>query len=455
MMRTIRVALLTAALFGAPVAAAPASAQEPVVITFEEAIGIALEQSIALERAENAVVLDALSVSQARWQFAPSLSLSTSGSRDYGRSFSQEEGRVLTETNQSVNARLSSSVIVFDGLTNVANLRAARLEEEAGLYEYERARQDVVFSVISGFLTLIAAEEQVEVQAENLAAQAQQEQQVELLVQGGRRPISDLYQQQANVAAARASLVEAERSAELAEIDLVQALRLDPVREYAFAAPSLPDADTLSAAPNAAELLERALERRPDLAALRSRVASAEEGVDAAQGGRWPSVSLSAGYGSAYSSTSDLSFNDQLDQRQGGSVGLNVSVPLFDRGTVSRDVQRAEVQQDNARLALTELRQQVAFEVRRALLDRAAAVERLAAAVAREEAARRALEATENRYRAGVATLLEVTQSRAELVAAVSAAVNARYTLLFQEELLEYYAGDLDAGAATMGADAP
>src|SRR5690606_2613497 len=96
----------------------------------------------------------------------------------------------------------------------------------------------------------------------------------------------------------------------------------------------------------------------------------------------------------------------------------SMSMPLFDRRSTSRQVERAEIQVENARPALEDLRQQIATEVRRAVLDREVAAQRLAAAEARVAAAERALEATRERYAAGVAVVFWVSAWRAEAVAA-------------------------------------
>lgn len=433
---------------GPTIAQPQEAAAQPRRITLDEAIAIALRQSTDVERAENQVDLSRLSVTDAKMQFLPDLRISGGVSQNYGRTFDQDAGRLLTEGNQSLNGRISSSVTLFDGFANVARLRAAELDEAANELEAERARQTVVFSVISGFLSAVAAEEQVRVQKENLAAQLAQERQIRALVDAGARPISDLYQQEANTAAARSAVVEAERALELARIELVRTLRLDPKGSYEFEAPPIDDAPAAGGESDLDALLAAAFERRPDLRALERRVGAAEQDVRAAGAGRWPTVSLSASYGSGYSSARSLGFGDQLDQGRSGSIGLSISVPLFDRLSTSRQVERAEIQAENARLAVEDLRQQIAIEVRRAVLDREVAAQRLAAAEARVAAADRALEATRERYAAGVATVFEVSQSQAEAVAARSELLNARYTLVFQDELLGYYVGDLDPETA-------
>ena len=121
--------MMTAALL----LAAPLAAQEPArTITYDQAVEIALQQSASVRLAANAVATDQATLRQQRMQFLPSLSLSTSTSRNLGRNFDQSEGRIVNETSQSVNAGLSSSVTLFDGMRNLAELRAARLSEEAG-----------------------------------------------------------------------------------------------------------------------------------------------------------------------------------------------------------------------------------------------------------------------------------------------------------------------------------
>jgi outer membrane protein len=431
----IRRALL-AAVLGIALGAADGGAQAVQRITFDDAIGIALRQSSAIARSENARALNELAVTDAKMSFLPDLRLSTSGSQDL-----QSSG--MAGASQSANARLSSSVTLFNGFANVAALRSAELQATAGTQDAERTRQDVVFSVISGYLTLIEAREQRVVAQDNVTAQTEREREIQVMVDRGSRPMADLYQQRATVAAARSTLVDAEHARELAEVALIQALRLDAAGEYEFEAPTLSDPDR-AVELDIAQLVELAIQRRPDLAALATRAEAAEQGVRTAQAARLPTISLSAGYGASYSSAAELGLGDQLDASRGGSIGLSVSIPLFDGLSAGRAVERANVQVDNARLTLDDERQQVALEVRRAVLDRESAVARLESADARVDAAQQALTATEARYSAGVATLFELTQARASFVDASSAQVRARYTLLFQDRVLDYYTGTLD-----------
>ncbi|MDB4948945.1 MAG: outer rane efflux protein [Gemmatimonadetes bacterium] len=452
--RPVRTAALAAAalLVAAAVTARPLAAQDTTrvrvaddTITLQDAIRIALSQNSTVRFARNGVALDSLSVRAARNAFLPNLSASTSTSRGFGSGSQQQ-------SSTAVSGGLSSGVTLYDGRQNVNTLRQAQLNARAGGQDLERARQTVVFNVATDYLALITQQEQLRVQQENLTAQEQELAQLEAFTRQGTRPIGDLYQQQAAVAQTRLALVNARRATELAKVDLIQELVLDPRRTYVFATPA-----TLLSNGGAAptfhldSLVTVALAQRSDLQAQQLRVQAAEREVAIARGGRLPVVSASAGYSSAYNSAADGGFFTQLDQRRGGSIGVGVSVPILDRGAVSIATQRARIALENELLTLRDQGQIVALEVRRAYVDLLAAGEQLAAANAQQTAAALALRAAQERYRVGLGTFVEVTLARATLVQAQSAVVSARSSLSFQQALMSYYTGVLDPAGGGLG----
>lgn len=411
-------------------------------ITLQDAIAIALAQNSTVRFARNTAALDSLNVRQARNAFLPNLSASSQTSQGFGAG-SQGENSL------SFSAGLSSAVTLFNGGQNRNALQQARLNLQASGQDLNRSRQTVVFVVASDFLTLITQQEQLRVQQENLTAQEQELTQLEQFVKAGTRPIGDLYQQQAAVAATRLAVVNARRAAELAKVSLIQELLLDPRLDYTFVAPTTLGEGTTPTF-NLDSLITVALAQRVDVQAQVLRVQAAEREIRIAEGGRFPLVTGSAGYGSGYNSASDGAFLSQLNQRRGGSVGVGVSVPIFDRGAVSIARQRAQIQLENQQIILRDEEQTVALEVRRAYLDYVAAGEQLAAANAQQQAAALALQAAQARYRVGLATFVEVTLARASLVQAQSAVVSARSSLVFQQALMSYYTGVLDPSRVTL-----
>ena len=412
------------------------------VITLQEAIRIALAQNSSARFARNSLKLDSLAITQARNQFQPNLTGSASAGQGWlngtgGDPFSSSVG-------------ISSGLTIYNGGQNRNILRQSRTLAQAGIGDVGRTQQSVVFSVASDFLALITQQEQLRVQQENLTAQEQELTQLQEFVRRGTRPIGDLYQQQAAVASTRLAMVNARRGTEVARVNLIQELVLDPRYDYAFAT-QFDTTDVTQPAFNLDSLVTVAYQQRVDLRAQELRVQAAQTEIAIAEGTRLPTVSGSVGYGTAFNTAQGGGLTSQVNERRGGSLGVNVAVPILDRGASSIAKQRAQVQLENELLTLRDLQESVALDVRRAYLDYVSAGEQLAAAKAQQQAAALALQAAQARYRVGLTTLVEVTLARASLISAESALVSARSSLVFQRSLMSYYTGALDPANVMLG----
>jgi outer membrane protein len=445
-------ALASVLSLGASAAAGAQAAQHPPAqrITFEQAVGLALEHNTAVRQAANASSLSDADVRQQKLSRLPDLRLSVSGTESVGKSLDAAAGTIGSQSTQALSSGLSSSLTLFDGGQTRAAIRGAQATADASSQDLTRARQTAAFTVATDYVALANQQEQLGVQQENLAAENVQLDLIQKFVDAGSRPVSDLYQQRAVAASAQLALSQAQQKVELAKVDLIEALQLDPSGEYEFVTPTLRAA---AAAPLKLDsLIARAYAARADLDASHARLDAASQDVKAAKASRLPTVSVTGSYSGAVNSASPLGIADQLDQRRGGSVGVGISIPIFDRGTASVAEQRAQLAEDKARMSLDAEKQSVALDVRRAYLNELSARQQLDAAQAQLAAAAQSVTTTEERYRAGAATLVEVTQARAQQVAAASALATARNNLILQQAVMSYYTGDLDPKNVKLGA---
>jgi len=463
----------------------PAVAQQ--VITFDEAIRLGLARSLDLREATVGDEAAALNVERARADVLPLplIEASVQPTQRYGLAFDQTTGQLTSQTSESVNVGLSASVNLFDGFRDRRALEQARIERTAAGLTLERTRQQVAFDVASRFLQVLLDAEIVRIREEALAAQRAQLAQVEALVEAGTRARADVYSQQAAVAEAEAALLQAQQAVELSKTQLIQVLQLDPFGDYVFTAPPL-DEEDLAAEPVALEpLLRAAYERRPDLRARERQIEAAEAAVGVARAGMLPRVDLFGSVGTGYSSlqqrivdgTGGTTFVPvtttggetvlvggepflfplqtapeleatplftQFADNRGGSLGLSITVPIFDRLQTRRQVEQAEIEVARRELDLERQRQAVATEVRQAVLDYRLAAQRLDVTAAQVAAAEAALEAEEARYELGTGTLVALELARARLTEAQAARAQAVYEFVFRRAVIAFARGDLD-----------
>jgi len=459
--------LLGVGLLGGPSAhaqnRAASSMTDTTEIGFDEAIRTALDQNTDIKRTQAQARQSNTEVRSEWMDFAPDLSLSTDLTRRVGRNFSQVTGTFTTRSTDFFNLGGRSSVTLFNGFENTASLQQAQRQANADETSLKRTRREVVFRVMDRYISLIENREIMRVRREQLEARRQQLRQIEEFVDAGSQPVSDLYQEQANVAEAEQRLLQAKREREVSKTRLIQTLQLNPRKSYRFTVPNLA-ADTLSTEKyELSTLMDEAFKNRLDLKAAKAERRAAERGITMAKSAYYPTLSISGNYGTDWTSRNRIpdpnnpnqvitpSFSEQLDNNRGGGISLSLRIPIFDRFRRRTQVERAKVQTQNAKYQLDDQRQQVALQVRQAYLDYKNAVQQLEAANKRLKAARQARAAAQERYNLGSASIVELQNATRDFVDAASQQVRARYNLILQKKRIDYHVGELSPNEPLIG----
>jgi len=412
-----------------------ARASGPTPLTIGQAIEQALQSNLSLLQANEQVELHRIERDRSRATFYPTVgaSIGTSGTLG-GRSSSDNLAG-------SLSASVGSGINLFNGYADRAALGESELNLKAAGGDRKRQRQQVVFETISRFAEAITTGEFIQVGREHLDAQRRALDLIEEFQRAGKRPIADVYQQQAEVASAELALLNAERDHRVSKLNLLKTLGRAPqerVEVVAF------DVDKLIAGLPEDPAIGEALER-PDLEAQRDRVDAAARHVEVARGGYWPSLDLTLNAATSYTTGVTGGFGDQLfGDSLNATLGLSLTIPIFDRTLTARDVEQSRVLQENQWLVLEELGQQAGVELLQALEDYRTAHKRLAVTASQLKSARQTLSALEERYRVNAATLSELSLARARQLDASYQHVKARYDLLLRAVAVRYYQGDLD-----------
>jgi outer membrane protein len=424
----------------------PVGAEEPAPdrLTLPQAIRIALKQDPGLRQSANQVESNSLTVAQRKANFAPDLKATLTGTERFDKALDPVTGTRDGRDYETANGSLGTDLNLFNGFGDLAALHDAEWSLAGQQHTFTRDEQTLIFSTTKAFLQALGNRELIRVRTENLEDNRRQLEQIDALYQAGNRPLSDLYQQQATVSGAELDLMQTERDYAVSRLQLLQTIGLAPTAAVELASTELGPLETSLVAQTLNALDHGKLEQRADLLAREKQLEATREQITAAQAGYWPTLNLSASIGSGYSSLEQGSgFSGQfLDDNPAGAIGLTLAVPIFDRWLTRYQVAQARIRQDNARLALRQQQLQAEAELGQVFEDFRTAQKLISVTAARLTAARQALAAMEERYRVGAATLVELTQARAQFTAADAERVKARYGLITQGMAIAYYLGD-------------
>lgn len=150
------------------------------------------------------------------------------------------------------------------------------------------------------------------------------------------------------------------------------------------------------------------LEARPDVRQAEQNMIAANAKIGVAKAALFPTITLTANYGGESAELGDVL--KSAARIWTGGLGLNL--PIFDSGRLSSRVDQASAQQKQA-LASYEGAIQTAFkEVNDALVTVRQSAEREAALQTSEQAAMKAMEIAQNRYKSGYSAYIDVLDSQ-------------------------------------------
>jgi multidrug efflux system outer membrane protein len=319
------------------------------------------------------------------------------------------------------------------GTTSQAALQAAWEIDLFGLHGAERraaderlagaqalwhdARVSVAAEVANQYYALRACTMLLAVAEQDAASRADTARLTQLTTDAG-------FQSPANAALARASAAEGSSRATLqralcdVDVKVLVALTALPepeLRQKLAAAVTVPAAPVeISALPAAT------LAQRPDVYNAEREVAAASADVGSAEAQRYPRLTLQGSVGAANFRAGGE--NTRLDTWTIGP--LAVTVPVFDAGRRAASVDAAKAQYDNAVAGYRAVVRQAVREVEEALVNLHSTAGRSGDAQVALDGYRYSFRATEDLYKNGLASLLQLEDARRTYLAAEIALVN-------------------------------
>jgi outer membrane protein TolC len=311
---------------------------------------------------------------------------------------------------------LNASVTLFD-YQAISNVRAASESQKAAQLSVKNARDLVVQAVGNAYLQIIASAARI------TASQAEIDADNAVYTNAVRRHDAgtaigiDVLRSQVELKQRQQQLVAVSNQFEKDKLALGRIVGLPNGQEFTVTDPS--PAVPLEAV-SLKEALDKAYEHRPDYQAAKARVIAAQFTVRGAKAERYPTLTATGYYGDEglrLLSNSHGVFNAT------GSIKFNV----FDGGRIKADILQNNAELTNRRNELENLRGQIDFDVRNALLDLKSAGDQVDVAKSNVELAAESLKQSRDRFAAGVTNSVEIVQAQQAVAIADENLISAQF----------------------------
>ena len=313
-------------------------------LTLNEAIKIALQKNSGLLSNENNLLKSESNLTAAYGNFLPNLNASGSWS------WNKNKGEGYEADSRSWSVGINSSIVLFDGLSNFANLSRSQNNYEAVKLAIEQKKQEVVFQTINLYYAIVESEQLLKVREEDVKQQQKNLETIEERNRLGSVTKADVYQQQVQLGNAELQLIQQKNVLETSKSNLLFYLGLDVLENYQYSDNfsereiKILDTDINTDYDRLSELVKQALNNRRDYLAQKLTLDAYYDNLTIARSGHLPSLTGRLGYGTDANVPEDL-FKNHLF-----SAGLTLSIPLFSGFSTHNLIQSAEVDAMNYEL---------------------------------------------------------------------------------------------------------
>jgi len=357
---------------------------------------------------------------------------------------------------------MGTSMTIYNGFRIKNAFKQSQIAYEASQLDLEKMKNDISLNIVNSYLNVLFNKENLKIAESQLEISKQQFERTKGLVEEGVQPKGNLLEVEATKINDENAIVTAQNNVDLALLTLSQILQIP---NAGFDVEDIPvNIESVALLyNNTGEIFEKAVNSQPEIKSAELSLQNAETQIKIAKADFLPSLSMNAGLGSGYNHRQGQSddflipvdptnpngpqrlikngFFDQLDNNFGQSLGFSLNIPIFSRGQVKANVNRAKINQKISEVNLSDQKRALREAIERAYINAKATLKEYEAAKKSVEAQKISFDYAKQRYDLGVTNSFDFEQVRNRLVNAQATLTRAKYNYVFRTKVLEFYFG--------------
>ncbi len=431
---------------GIVLSAGALSLQAQNVWDLQTCIDYAIENNLQVKRQEINTRYNETLVKQAKDDKLPNLNGQVSNDFSFGRSLTYDN-TYDNINSSSVAGGLNTSMTLYNGMTLSNTVKMRELDLQATMADLQKTKDDIMLSIAAEYLEILFAQEVQLVAEATIEVTNQQIERTRQLVDAGSAAKGALLEIEAQLAREELDLVNAQNRVQLAYLNLFQLLELPMAESFTIKEPLLPEIQANLTMINAYDVFSNAINVRPEIKAAQLRVQSAMKQLEIAKGSRYPSLSFGANYYNQYNNQYKdfegirIDLGEQLKNNSRSSLGLTLSIPIFNRFQVKNNITNSELQIADFEYQLQQSRNVLRRDIEQVYTNALAAFNRYISTDKAVTSMKEAFRYTEEKFNVGMINSVEYNQSKTNLTNAQSDLLQAKYEYIFRTKILDFYNG--------------
>ena len=417
--------------------------------TLRDCIDYALENNITIQRNRISAESAQEDVKTAKADFLPSLSGNISqrvvnrpnsarGTIISGDNITTSESKTSYNGSYGIDANWT----VYNGSKRVNTLKQQQLNSRIAELTVDESENSIEENITQLYVQILYSAEAVKVNESTLEVSRKEFERGQELFNAGSIASSDLAQLEAQVSNDNYQLVTSQTTLQNYKLQLKQLLELDGDFEMDLFLPPLDDSSVLIPLPTKDDVYQTALNLRPEIESSKLNIEASDMNIKISRAGYIPSLSLSAGIGTTNANGNDFSFSEQVKQNWNNSIGLTLSIPIFDKRQTKSAVNKAKLQRQTSELDLMDNQKTLYKTIESLWLSANSAQQQYVAATQKLKSTQASYALVSEQFNLGMKNTVELLTEKNNLLSAQQETLQAKYTAILNAGLLRFYQGE-------------
>ena len=454
--------------------------------SLQQCVEQAMKAHLSISRAEIQAKLSQINVQQNKWGLLPNLNLSSSGAFNSGLNQDPTTFTRVTESYLSAGMQLQSSADIFQFFAKRLQYQGTRMDYLAAEADVQKIRYDIGLSTANAFLQALLAKQQATIAHLQIEQTLAQVNNTRKLVEAGTLPSINLAQLESQWALDSSNYITAQGNASLSLLALKTWMNMDAGLPFDIEEPPVESIPVETLADLQPEYVyELALKNQPQQKSNDLRLMAAKLRNKSAKASRLPALAAFGSLGSNYLSftqrpiynriitgyqstglvadagnglyydvqspvfrNGDIvgyfkpnTLGKQLTDNFRKTIGLSLSVPIFNGSSARLNVERSQLDLQSANLQKTQDNQKLKQDIYQAHQAASIALQKFQATQKSVSVSEQTFEFANKRFNVGMLSTFDLITSQNNLLRARLEFATAQIDFVFKMKVLEYYKG--------------
>ena len=419
--------------------------------TLGDCLDYAIKNNISLQKQQLNRLSAVEDVKQSQKALLPTLSANTSQMVGWRPWINDQTTTVangtltnkISKTYYNGSYGVNANWTVWNGNKNRNTIKLNKLTEQKAELDSAATALQLKEQIASLYVQILYLTEAVSVNRQSLETSIKNEERGKTMLEVGKMSKADLAQLTAQRAQDEYNIVNAQSQIATAKKNLKQLLELTNVESFEIYIPEdiaeTNDQKALAAIPALNDIYQAAVTTRPEIASAQLAIESSDISIAIAKAGKMPTIGVNGSLGTSSSSMSDRDWGQQIKTNFDASVGVSLSLPIFDGRQTKTAVNKATLQRRQAELDLQNNETQLWSTIEGYWIDATTNQQKFRSALVSVESQQASYDLLSEQFSLGLKNIVELMTGKTNLLNAQQEKLQSKYMTILDIQMLNFY----------------